>query len=81
MSKARKDYAYVAHRLGPNPQNLGDYSIGRRDKDGLTLYHYNSANGRLINRGAWLMPHINKGSRIYQECVKAVERLNAEESL
>lgn len=85
MSKARKDYVYVAYRIDPeHPQNLGDFGISRRivedEFGGLRRhYHYNSKNGRLINRGDWAMPVISGGSRIYQECVKAIERLKAEE--
>ena len=71
---------YTAHRIDPNhPQNLGDYSILRkyteRGYDCTQMYHYNSETGRLINRSAWSMPVISRGSRIYTGCVKAVERL------
>ena len=86
MSKKRTEYAYVAHRIDSNDsQNLGDFSIRRllpadhgwRDR---RFYHYNSVNGRLINRGSMTMPVISNGSRIYRECIKAVERLLAEEA-
>lgn len=75
---------YIAHRIEPNhPQNLGDYSILRRYTErGETrtqMYHYNSSTGRLVNRGAWSMPVISRGSRIYTGCVKAVERLEQSE--
>lgn len=78
--KDRTDYVFVARRLGPNPQNLGDFSVSRRTPRRTTSerrdyqhYHYNSENGRLINRGALLV--ISHGSYIYRECVKAVQRL------
>lgn len=76
---------YTAHRIDPDhPQNLGDYSIARRyTEHGETrtqLYHYNSSTGRLINRGAWSMPVISRGSRIYTGCVKSIERLEREEN-
>lgn len=72
--------SYTAHRIDPNhPQNLGDYSVLRkyieRGELRTQMYHYNSSTGRLINRGAWSMPAISRGSRIYTGCVKAVERL------
>ena len=72
--------SYTAHRIDPDhPQNLGDYSILRRYTEHgeacTQMYHYNSSTGRLINRGAWSMPVISRGSRIYTGCVKAVERL------
>lgn len=87
MSKGRTDYVFVAHHIDPNhPQNLGDFSIMRRlpaEGDGYRRtmhYHYNSQNGRLINRGVTAMPIINPGSRIYEGCVKAVERLLGQEA-
>lgn len=81
MSKSRTDYVFVARRMDPsNSQNLGDFSVSRRSPRRTTSerrdyqhYHYNSENGRLINRGALLV--ISHGSYIYRECVKAVQRL------
>ena len=83
MSKRRKDYAYVAHRIDPeDPQNLGDFSISRKMPRRNTSewreyqhYHYNSRSGRLINRAAFTMPVITHGSAIYRECLAAVDRL------
>lgn len=81
-------YVFVAHRIDPDDsQNLGDFAISRRvpeseaQRYGATHhhYHYNSRSGRIINRATWAMPVINNGSRIYRECLKAVERLIEEE--
>lgn len=81
MSKKRTDYVYVAVRIDPDhPQNLGDYSIQRRTKYGWRSYHYNSQNRRLINRMDWAMPVIQSGSRIYRECMRAIDRLQVEEA-
>ncbi|AHG24374.1 hypothetical protein PBI_MICHELLEMYBELL_53 [Mycobacterium phage MichelleMyBell] len=72
----RTDYAYVAARINPDhSQNLGDYSIGRRGSG--QYYHYDSKNRRLINRTALVV--IGRNSRIYNECLKAIGRLQAEE--
>ncbi|NKV28177.1 hypothetical protein GS921_00070 [Rhodococcus hoagii] len=77
---------YVAYRIDPeHPQNLGDYLITRQltvDEWGgfRRSYHFNSTNGRLINRNAWAMPVIQSGSQIYRECMKAIDRLKAEET-
>ena len=75
---------YIAHRIDPNhSQNLGDFSIVRRymrnGYENIQHYHYNSETGRLINRGAWHMPVISYGSRIYNGCMKAIGQLLAEE--
>lgn len=77
--------SYTAHRIDPNhSQNLGDYAIVRRYTEHgykhTQMYHYNSETGRLINRSAWPMPVISRGSRIYRGCVGAVERLEGERS-
>lgn len=80
MNKPREAYVYVAQRIDPDhPQNLGDFSVARLHNGGHLFYHYNSENERLINRGSWAMPVISKGTRIYWECIKAVERLQKEE--
>lgn len=76
---------YAAHRIDPNhSQNLGDYAIVRtyteRGYEHTQMYHYNSRTGRLINRCAWSMPVISRGSRIYRGCVGAVERVKLEEA-
>lgn len=76
---------YVAHRIDPNhSQNLGDYNIVRtyteHGYEHIQIYHYNSKIGRLINRSAWHMPVISRGSRIYKACMKAIERLKLEEA-
>ncbi|NKS10092.1 hypothetical protein GS580_16575 [Rhodococcus hoagii] len=87
MSKPRKDYAYFAARIDPeHPQNLGDFSISRRLPSVFEeyvhhrRYHFNSKNGRLINRNDSAMPVIQSGSQIYRECMKAIDRLKAEEA-
>ncbi|AID58940.1 hypothetical protein PBI_GAIA_121 [Mycobacterium phage Gaia] len=80
MAMERTDYQYVAgHIDSDDPQNLGDYSIGRRGSNSQpgAYYHYNSRTGRLMNRCALL--NISKGSRIYAECLKAIFRLQLEE--
>ena len=86
MSKPRTDYVFVARRLDPHSQNLGDFSVVRRiprrttsERREYQHYHYDSANGRLVNRGALL--DISRGSYIYRECVKAVQRLIDEEAV
>jgi len=83
MPRARKDYAWIATRIDPHgPQNLGDFSIHRCvHGNAVMYYHYNSDTGRLINRNSWAMPVINHDSRIYRECMKAVQRLRAEERM
>lgn len=90
MSKSRLDYKYVARRIDPDdPQNLGDYLIYVSGEDHRS-YHYASHDypiregkprrrGRMINRST-LMP-LDRGSRIYNDCLKAVERLHDEENV
>lgn len=75
-------------------QNLGDFAIIRRLPDSpeghpqREHYHYASEDypvgewefdrrGRIVNRGS--LQQISRGSRIYAECIKAVERLIREE--
>lgn len=75
---------YTARKINPDDsQNLGDYSIIRTYTRGgyenTQLYHYDSKTGRLINRSAYHLPIITKGSRIYNSCMKAVGRAMAEE--
>ena len=93
MRKPRKDYVYVAYRIDPNhPQNLGDFRIRRVVRtpwgDEYRHYHYASEDyypssgeydrrGTMVNRRA-LVP-ISKESRIYKECLRAVDRLLEEE--
>lgn len=85
MRKPRKDYAYIAHRIDPdNSQNLGDFAIvrwvnGKPQEE----YHYGSEQaprreGRVTNRGTlrFQAPY----GQIYQECIRAVERLLKEEN-
>lgn len=93
MPKDRREYVYVAYRIDPyDPQNLGDYAIARDPKGwgNRQTYHYGSVDypaqegradrtGRIINRSAQNMPVISTGSRIWNECIKAVRRLQAEE--
>lgn len=82
MAKPRLDYAYIATRIDPaHPQNLGTFAISRW-KDGypLHVYHYSSLGSeRLTNRSAEAMPVIGKSSRIWRECMNAIERLRQEE--
>lgn len=74
MGKPRIEYAYVAHRLNEsNPQNLGMYSIYRRKTR--MIYHFDPRTQRLINRNSWAMPIISRGSRIWDECMRAIQRL------
>ncbi|QJS16594.1 MULTISPECIES: hypothetical protein [Corynebacterium] len=96
MSKQRKEYAYVASRIDPTTtKNLGDFHIRRKlptnewGEDWSETYHYASENyagshgvsrrGRVVNRRSLI--HITRGSRIHNECIKAVERLLEEENL
>lgn len=79
-----REYQYVARRIDKNhSQNLGDYSITRRFSQGgykrSFCYHFDSETGMLINRSAEFLPVIKRGSPIYTGCMKAIERLNAEE--
>lgn len=91
--KPRTEYVYVAHRLDTSDyQNLGDFGIryrSRNDEYSRRYYHYASPNyhnpeapyrgtDRLINRLS-LTP-VTTGSRIYQECMKAIDRLIKEET-
>lgn len=76
--------SYTARKINPNDsQNLGDYLIirtyTRNGYENTQLYHYESKTGRLINRSAYHLPIITKGSRIYNSCMKAVGRAMAED--
>ena len=91
MRKSRKEYAYVAHRIDPdNPQNLGDFSIIRwNQSENTPREHYQYASesytgrgedwwqGRIVNRRT--LRQIGRGTRIYSECIRAVERLLSED--
>ena len=84
LADMTREYQYVARRIDKNhSQNLGDYSITRRFSQGeykrSFCYHFDSKTGRLINRTAEFLPVIKRGSPIYTGCMKAIERLNAEE--
>lgn len=83
MGKPLAEYVYAAHRIDPDhPQNLGAYSIRRRiDEWTILMYHFNPKNGRLINRASMSMPVISEGSRIYTECMRAIDRLHALEAV
>lgn len=74
---------YTARKINPNnSQNLGDYSIVRTytqsGYEKTQCYHYDSKTGRLINRGAYHLPVITEGSRIYNACMKAIGRVIAD---
>lgn len=82
MSKSRTEYIYVAARLDTtDPQNLGDYSIGRKGCRPISdpqhrrfqHYHFDSRTGRLTNRST--LRSISRQSRTYRDCLAAVERL------
>lgn len=94
MSKPRKDYVYVAQRIDPaDTQNLGDFSIRRQlptneyGENWWVPYHYatdeyNGPHGpirqsRIVNRSS--LTNITRGSQIYTECIRAVERLLKDE--
>ena len=78
----RTDYVYIARRIDTeHPQNLGDYEIYRRptpNRPGAT-YHYDSKHDWLRNRGAENLNYVGRGSRIYQECIRAIDRLKRQE--
>lgn len=94
MTKNRLDYVYRAYRIDPNhPQNFGDFGISRKVETpyGPTyrLYHYasedyyrlrrrNRRRDRLINRSDLIL--IDRGTRIHNECMKAIDRLIEEEN-
>lgn len=90
MIKPRTDYKYIAYRLDTSDnQNLGDFGI-RVHGEHHRFYHFASPDyperpgaarrrGRLVNRGA--LVHIGRGSRIYDECMRAIERLKQEEAV
>lgn len=90
MIKNRLDYVYRASRIDPNDsQNLGDFRISRKVDTpyGPTyrFYHYASENyddrrreDRLINRSDLIL--IDRGTRIHNECMKAIDRLIQEEN-
>lgn len=90
VTKNRLDYVYRAFRIDPNDsQNLGDFRISRKVETpyGSTYrsYHYASEDyhdrrrqGRLINRSDLIS--IARGTRIYNDCMKAIERLIEEEN-
>ena len=68
------EHAYTAHRIDEtHPQNLGMYSIYRRKTR--AIYHFNPRNQRLINRNSLAMPTIQRGSEIWEGCMKAIQRL------
>lgn len=90
MTKNRLDYVYRAYRIDPNDsQNLGDFGISRKvdTPHGPTyrFYHYASEDhydrGRrnwLINRSDLIL--IGRGTSIYINCMKAIDRLIEEEN-
>ncbi|MGP9761031.1 hypothetical protein [Corynebacterium sp. AOP12-C2-36] len=92
MPKPCTDYVYVASRIAPeDDQNLGDYAIRRRlpdpwtDRDGNLryshiLYEYNSSKSRLMQRNTDAMRVIGHTGAIRTECMKAIDRLHAEEA-
>lgn len=94
MIKPRKEYVYVASRIDPEDgQNLGDFLVIRKlpvnawGERHTRWYHYASEDyngfqsihrrGRIINRQD--LRQLNRGSRIYNECIRAVDRLLEEE--
>lgn len=75
MKKARLDYKYVATRVGD-----GRFLIDRDDgKNKYTFYIGTIENERLniMNRDTLIL--IEEGSRIYRECLFAINRLIQEE--
>lgn len=90
MTKNRLDYVYRAYRIDPNDsQNLGDFGISRKVDTpyGPTyrLYHYASADYYDRRRRNWLINRsdlilISRGTSIYNNCMKAIDRLIQEEN-
>ena len=90
VTKHRLDYVYRAYRIDHNnPQALGDFSISRKIETPYgpeyRLYHYASSDypyrwrrNELTNRHSLIL--INPGSRIHDECMKAIDRLIEEEN-
>lgn len=79
--KLRKDYAYFAYRNKPANIHLGDIRIHRRgtEKRHGRFYTYFENNGNLYGMGLYGRTSIARGSQIHTACMKAIDRLQAEE--